>query len=386
VGLPLVNWRFDRILHIVALHAINAAMTLASLVATRLTDTRRPCYKWRGQKALWVKEISVVTGLHRRRSYAAIDLGTNNCRLLVARPDGDSFRVIDAYSRIVRLGEGVAGSQRLSDRAMDRTVEALKVCADKIARHHCWEVRCVATAACRGAINAGGFIERVRHETGLRLDIIDAAEEADLALAGCRSLMAADSATTLVFDIGGGSTEISMARHQPGRGHMLANYASFPVGVVNFAERFGGVNVDNDTYWRMVASATELMRPFQDAISAELQGGYRLLGTSGTVTTLAGVYLDLVRYDRHAVDGVTMPAARMTEISEHLRKLDMNGRAAHPCVGPGRADLVVGGCAILQAILDLWPAEQITVADRGLREGILLRLMRDDALPVAAGD
>ncbi|WP_417517892.1 Ppx/GppA phosphatase family protein [Minwuia sp.] len=322
----------------------------------------------------------------RRRSYAAIDLGTNNCRLLIARPDGDSFRVIDAYSRIVRLGEGVADSGLLAQEAMDRTIDALKMCADKIARHHCWDVRCVATAACRSAANAPPFVERIRAETGLRMEVIDAAEEAALALAGCRSLISESSETTLVFDIGGGSTEIALAEMTASGEHALSTYRSFPVGVVNFAERFGGVDVDEASYQQMVAAAMEIMAPFRTAHEAALSKGYRLLGTSGTVTTLAGVYLDLVRYDRRAVDGLTMPANRMTEISEHLRCLNLVERAAHPCVGPGRADLVVGGCAILQAILNLWPVEQITVADRGLREGILLQLMNDDALFSAAGD
>ncbi|WP_416897483.1 MAG: Ppx/GppA phosphatase family protein [Minwuia sp.] len=320
----------------------------------------------------------------RRRSYAAIDLGTNNCRLLVARPEGKGFRVVDAYSRIVRLGEGVAETGRLAEPAMTRTVEALAVCADKIARNHCWDVRCVATAACRSAENAPEFVERVKRATGLRLEIIDAAEEAALALAGCRSLMQGQAETTLVFDIGGGSTEIALAESMPMGEHRLSTYQSFPVGVVNFAERFGGVHVDDQAYSAMVRSAEEMMRPFRTAQEQLLQSGYRLLGTSGTVTTLAGVYLELVRYDRQAVDGLTMPADRMTEISDHLRQLSLSERAAHPCVGAGRADLVVGGCAILQAILNLWPAEEITVADRGLREGILLQLMQNDAQPAAA--
>lgn len=322
----------------------------------------------------------------RRRSYAAIDLGTNNCRLLIARPDGDGFRVTDAYSRIVRLGEGVGESRRLGEPAMARTIEALKVCADKIARHHCWDVRCVATAACRSALNAGEFIERVKRETGLRLEIIEASEEAALALAGCKSLLLGQPEPTLVFDIGGGSTELALAEPSGGGEHHLVRYASYPIGVVNFAERFGGVDVDDATYRRMVAASEEAIMDFRMETRAVMEGPFRLLGTSGTVTTLAGVFLDLVRYDRTAVDGLTMPAARMTEISDHLRRLTLKERAAHPCVGSGRADLVVGGCAILQAILNLWPVQEITVADRGLREGILLELMDADAPLLAAGD
>ncbi|MEC9348017.1 MAG: Ppx/GppA phosphatase family protein [Pseudomonadota bacterium] len=324
----------------------------------------------------------------RERSYAALDLGTNNCRLLIARPAGAGFRVVDAFSRIVRLGEGVARSGMLDQAAMDRTIDALKICADKIARHGVWDLRCVATAACRSAANATEFVERARRETGLRIEVIDAAEEAALALSGCMSLLDGHDGPALVFDIGGGSTELALAERRPGRRHELTRFASFPVGVVNFAEDFGGVDVDDSTYDAMVEKARHIMAPF----AAETRAGLDLdrlmvVGTSGTVTTLAGVFLDLVRYDRSAVDGLTVPSRRLREIADHLKTLPLAGRARHPCVGPGRADLVIGGCAILQAVMDLWPVDELTVADRGLREGILLGLMEHDTAPkLAAGD
>lgn len=323
----------------------------------------------------------------RERCYAAVDLGTNNCRLLIAQPAGQSFRVVDAYSRIVRLGEGVAASGQLHEAAIDRTIDALKICADKIARRGVWDLRCVATAACRAADNAGGFVERVRRETGLRIDVIDAEEEATLALSGCMSLLRGHEGPALVFDIGGGSTEFALAQPQDGRTHRLSRFATFPVGVVNFAEDFGGDVVDDVTYAAMVTRARNVFAGFAASISGSFDlNALKLVGTSGTVTTLAGVFLNLVRYDRSAVDGLSIPALQMTEISGHLQRLSLTERAEHPCVGPGRADLVIGGCAILQAILDLWPVKDITLADRGLREGILLRLMREDAALLAAGD
>ncbi|WP_281017738.1 MULTISPECIES: Ppx/GppA phosphatase family protein [unclassified Minwuia] len=323
----------------------------------------------------------------RERCYAAVDLGTNNCRLLIAQPSGDSFRVVDAYSRIVRLGEGVAASGHLHEAAIDRTIDALKICADKIARRGVWDLRCVATAACRAAGNAEGFVDRVRRETGLRIDVIDAEEEATLALSGCMSLLSGHEGPALVFDIGGGSTEFALAQPHEGRSHRLSRFATFPVGVVNFAEDFGGDIVDDETYAAMVARAREIFSGFANSVASDFDlNALKLVGTSGTVTTLAGVFLNLVRYDRAAVDGLSIPSRRMTEISGHLQRLSLTERAEHPCVGPGRADLVIGGCAILQAILDLWPVPDITVADRGLREGILLRLMREDAALMAAGD
>lgn len=330
-----------------------------------------------------------IGGLDRRRerSYAALDLGTNNCRLLIARPAPGGFRVVDAFSRIVRLGEGVARTGLLDPVAMDRTVDALKICADKIARHGVWDLRCVATAACRAAGNATAFIERARRETGLRIDVIDASEEAALALSGCMSLLDRHDGPALVFDIGGGSTELALADIRPGRRHELVSFASLPVGVVNFAEDFGGVDVDDATYEAMVARARDAFAAFAARTRAGLDlERLMVVGTSGTVTTLAGVFLDLARYDRAAVDGLTVPSRRLREIADHLKTLPLSGRARHPCVGPGRADLVIGGCAILQAVMDLWPVERLTVADRGLREGILLGLMAQDDTPsLAAG-
>ncbi len=323
----------------------------------------------------------------RERSYAAVDLGTNNCRLLIAQPAGGSFRVVDAYSRIVRLGEGVAAHGMLHEDAMQRTIDALKICADKIARRGVWDLRCVATAACRAADNSTAFVERVRAETGLRIDVIDAEEEATLALAGCMSLLSNHPGPALVFDIGGGSTEFALAHPVAGRTHSLSRFATFPVGVVNFAEDFGGDVVDDATYAAMVDRARTIFADFARSTAGQFTlDDLKLVGTSGTVTTLAGVFLNLIRYDRAAVDGLSIPSLKMTEISDHLQHLSLSERAEHPCVGPGRADLVIGGCAILQAILDLWPVRDITVADRGLREGILLRLMREDAALLAAGD
>lgn len=328
-----------------------------------------------------------VEGRRRDRAFAAIDLGTNNCRLLIAQAHDDGFRVIDAFSRIVRLGEGVAATGVLGAAAMDRTIEALRVCADKIARRGVWDLRCVATAACRIAANADAFVERARRETGLRIDVISAEEEARLALAGCMSLLEAHDGPALVFDIGGGSTEFALAERVPGLGHRLSRFATFPIGVVNYAESFGGPQIDAETYALMVEGARQVIGSFAEEIGRSADcAGLKLVGTSGTVTTLAGVFLDLVRYDRAVVDGLSVPAARLTTIAERLRAMSLEERAAHPCIGPGRADLVVGGCAILQAIIDLWPTESITVADRGLREGILLALMRRNAELAAAGD
>ncbi len=316
-----------------------------------------------------------------RHTYAAIDLGTNNCRLLVARPAAEGFRVVDAFSRIVRLGEGVDGSRRLSAEAMDRTIEALKVCADKMRRRKVTRARCVATAACRKAENCSDFLNRVKKEAGLFLETITAAEEAKLAVAACRPLLAPESRFALVFDIGGGSTELIWARRDTEKGLDPIALTSLPHGVVSIAERHGGGDFSPPQYEALVQKITGELCAFETAndINRRIrEGGVQLIGTSGTVTTLSGVHLGLKKYDRQRVDGLWLSFADARAAAEQLRAMKLEQRAAHPCIGRGRADLVVAGCAILEAIRRTWPIERLRVADRGVREGLLLSLMSWD--------
>lgn len=312
--------------------------------------------------------------------YAALDLGTNNCRLLIARPQGDGFAVIDAFSRIVRLGEGLASSGRLSDAAIERTIAALKICADKLKRRNVTLSRAVATEACRRASNGAEFIARAYAETGILLDVITAEEEARLAVLGCHALIEPGEDPALIFDIGGGSTELVLVDTR-GPDPKVLDWHSAPWGVVSLTESAGhgdGPEGRAAAYARMRALVTESMAPF----AARLPRGIavpRLLGTSGTVTTLASVHLGLSHYDRAQVDGLIVPASAMRRISTELAEMDLRQRAQLPCIGSERADLVVAGCAILETILDLWPAERLGIADRGIREGILRRLMGNGA-------
>ncbi|WP_414712215.1 Ppx/GppA phosphatase family protein [Sphingomonas sp.] len=311
------------------------------------------------------------------RHFAALDLGTNNCRLLIARPQGAGFAVIDAFSRIVRLGEGLATSGELSDAAIDRTIAALRVCADKLRRRNVALARSVATEACRRASNGPEFIARVRAETGIMLDIISAEEEARLAVLGCHALIEPGDGPALVFDIGGGSTELVLVDNRDPVPRVL-DWHSAPWGVVSLSETSAiGAAPDESLmahYDRMRALVAESFAPFAARVGRP-RGVPRLLGTSGTVTTLASVHLGLSAYDRSAIDGLIVPAHAMRSVSQRLAGLAVAERAKVPCIGPERADLVVAGCAILEAILDLWPAERLGIADRGIREGILRRLM-----------
>ncbi len=321
---------------------------------------------------------------HPGEAYAALDLGTNNCRLLIARPSGRDFTVIDAFSRVVKLGEGLATSGRLSDKAMDRTLAALTICADKLQRRNVRLARSVATEACRRASNGPAFIERVRRETGIALDIISAEEEARLAVLGCHILLEAGDGPAMIFDIGGGSTELVLVEAGGGteasRVPRILDWQSVPWGVVSLTDTVGHNEEGEDAriarYARMRELVSGSFAPFAARV-AEAAGmdDIRLLGTSGTVTTLASLYLELPSYDRRAVDGLIVPAPAMRDISARLSVMTPYERSTLPCIGQDRADLVVAGCAILESILDLWPARRLGVADRGIREGILRSLM-----------
>ena len=323
-----------------------------------------------------------------RQAYAAIDLGTNNCRLLIARPSGENFAIVDAFSRVVRLGEGLAQTGELSQAAMDRALGALHVCADKLRRRNVHLARSVATEACRQASNGDLFIARVRRETGISLDVISTREEARLAVLGCHILLEPGNGPAMIFDIGGGSTEVVLIESTDTVPDIL-DWQSVPWGVVSLTEIFGPEADDRAgrelRYAAMRNRVTASFASFaqRTADSGKLaQGGpalgggmLRLLGTSGTVTTLASLHLDLPQYDRRAVDGLIVPAASMRSISAQLSSMSMAERQQLPCIGRERADLVVAGCAILEAILDLWPADRLGVADRGIREGILRSLI-----------
>ena len=317
--------------------------------------------------------------------FAALDLGTNNCRLLVAVPGRPGqFRVIDAFSRIVRLGEGLTANGRLSDAAMDRAVEALKVCGDKLRSRSIEKARLVATEACRSAGNGAEFLARVKTETGLTLEIIDRQTEARLAVSGCGSLVERDTEGVVLFDIGGGSSEIALIDVRGQRSPRLASHivawTSLPVGVVSLAEKFGGREVTRETFGAMIDHVKSLLDGFagRDRLDHLMNGGkFHLLGTSGTVTTLAGVHLDLERYDRRRVDGLWMDGVNVDRMVEKLLGWDFQQRVGNACIGADRADLVLAGCAILEAIRGVWPSNRLRVADRGLREGILSELMGD---------
>jgi exopolyphosphatase/guanosine-5'-triphosphate,3'-diphosphate pyrophosphatase len=312
--------------------------------------------------------------------YAALDLGTNNCRLLIACPHGDSFRVVDSFSRIIRLGEGISATGNISEAAIERAIAALSICRDKIQSRKAKRLRLIATEACRAAANADGFRNRVAAETGIELEVIDRETEAALAVIGCSPLVDPRGRGAILFDIGGGSTEL--VRLERDRANPLAEprskaWMSIPMGVVTLAERFGGRDVTRVAYAQMVEAVARHVAPFAAEHGRDI-GDMHLLGTSGTVTTLAGIHLNLARYDRRRVDGIWMDDAEITATIERLLAMSYQQRAGNHCISVDRADLVLAGCAILDAIRTAFPLPRLRVADRGLREGMLVEMMRED--------
>jgi len=310
---------------------------------------------------------------------AVLDLGSNNCRLLVARPTGSGeFRILDSFSRIVRLGEGVAQTGQLSEAAIARTLSALSACAEHIRASDVTHIRAIATAAARGARNSDELIARARAETGIALEVVTEEEEARLAAIGCAPLIGSRYRGALVFDIGGGSTEIIWMRREPGEEAQTLFSSSTPVGVVTLAEDLAHAAMDSASFdamrARMIARFA-LVREKMDAIRAFGRDEHHLLGTSGTVTTLAAIAMGLNRYIRSRVDASWHDSEEILGVVDRLIGLDHAGRAAIGVIGTDRADLVLPGCAIFAAIHALWPCAQLRVADRGLREGMLRELM-----------
>lgn len=316
-------------------------------------------------------------------AYAAIDLGTNNCRMLVARPFKESFRVVDSFSRIVRLGEGVAANGRLSEEAIRRTVNALKVCHAKIKQTGARRIRSVATEACRRAENGDEFLARVKDEACLDLEAISSQEEAELTLTGCAPLLDQQRPNALVFDIGGGSTEVVWIDATHPSGPKARDVISLPHGVVTLTEDYEGQTDADQSYEDIVDLIDRSLGAFDErnGISKAVAAGQvQMLGTSGTVTTLAAMHLQLRRYDRSRIDGLSLRFDDICDVVSYLGTLDHDQRLQHPCIGPRRGDLIMAGCAVLDAVCRRWPVGSLVVADRGIREGILLNLMLEDGL------
>ncbi len=334
--------------------------------------------------------------------YAALDLGTNSCRMLIAEPTGNQFKVVDSFSKSVQLGAGLEHSGKLSRSSIHRTIQALRVCRQKLKRHRVKNMRLVATEACRRASNGADFMARVKRETGLSLDIIEPQEEAQLAVVSCAPLVEPNTDQLLVVDIGGGSTELvwidltrvpchervqSIMRMHLGfqsPGHdgaaKVVDWISVPLGVATLRDQFNDVEDDAARFalmsWFFEENLAEFA-PYKDEVPRE---GFQIVGTSGTVTTVAASHLGLKRYDRNKVDGLTMTSDEIDAVIRRYLTLGEAGRRKDPRIGQDRQALIMSGSAILQALLRCWPTDRLSVADRGLREGMLYAQMAADGV------
>ena len=327
----------------------------------------------------------------RRRKpqyFGAIDLGTNNCRLLVARSMPDGFKVVDSFSKVVRLGKGLASTGRLSDESMDMAVDAIGVCAAKMKRKSVTRWRCIATQACRAADNGDEFLARVKKETGLTFETISPRVEARLSVMGVLNIIDMNKDVALVIDIGGGSTELSWVDVRkmrddktPTRLHRppISAWVSLPVGVVNLSEMYPEDHDDRaGWYAKMKAHVLdEIQKQNRDKqfTNTFKDGNGHMVGTSGTVTSLASVMMGLPHYQRDKIDGIWVDGPAIIETAKGLAHMPLSQRQLEPCIGEDRATMITAGCAILDVVYDLWPSQKIRVADRGLREGMLMGLM-----------
>ncbi|MGR3501217.1 Ppx/GppA phosphatase family protein [Pseudaestuariivita sp.] len=335
--------------------------------------------------------------------YAALDLGTNSCRMLIAQPKGNQFHVVDSFSKSVQLGSGLEGSGRLSRASMSRTVHAMRICQQKLRRHRVKRMRLVATEACRRARNAKEFLAYVKRETDLGLQIIEPEEEARLAVISCAPLVSTKTEQLLVVDIGGGSTELvwidlsgvpahdrpkSIMRlhagfHTPDSPFPAAkvvDWISVPLGVATLRDQFSDVSDDAARYALMSWYFEENLSDFTPYGDEQARAGFQIVGTSGTVTTVAASHLGLKRYDRTKVDGLRMTSAQIEAVIRDYLELGPAGRRRDPRIGQDRQALIMSGAAILQALLRLWPTDRLSVADRGLREGLLYAQMCADGV------
>ncbi|OHC54665.1 MAG: exopolyphosphatase [Rhodobacterales bacterium RIFCSPHIGHO2_02_FULL_62_130] len=333
--------------------------------------------------------------------YAAVDLGTNSCRMLIAQPRGSQFSVVDSFSKTVQLGVGLEASGRLSRASMGRTMQALRICQKKIEQHGVKRMRLVATEACRRAKNSREFMKQVRRETGLQVEIIAAEEEARLAVISCAPLVSAKTEQLLVVDIGGGSTELVwvdlsgvapddrarsiMRLHrgfsgQPEGGARVVDWISVPLGVATLKDQFQDVEDDGARFALMSWFFEENLSSFSPYNSAQAREGFQIIGTSGTVTTVAASYLGLRRYDRTKVDGLQMTSDQIDLVIRDYLSLGPEGRRTDPRIGRDRHTLIMSGAAILQALMRIWPTDRLSVADRGLREGLLYAQMSADGV------
>ncbi|MES0370726.1 MAG: Ppx/GppA phosphatase family protein [Mariprofundaceae bacterium] len=309
--------------------------------------------------------------------HASIDVGSNTLRLLIARPVPNSpntataqaWEIIDYRHLITRLGEGLHESGRLSDAAMERTLQALQLFKSVIDHHQVAseQLRATATAAVREAKNGTLFQQQAEKKTGIHLSIIDGEEEAKLSLLGASSVLHEEtSSDMLLFDIGGGSTEFVRSKNSS-----AIDAISCKLGVVRLVEaHLHSDPPSTEDYLTMKKAAhdhLEMVAEHWRKISGSAPKS--LVGTAGTVTTLAAVQMNLVPYDPEQVNNHQISHENFISLRNHLLNLNHEQRQNIPAIEPGRADLIIAGLAIIEAIMEKWGYKSLITVDAGLLEG-----------------
>lgn len=307
---------------------------------------------------------------------AAIDLGTRNCRLIIAKHHGGQIEIVDLFSRFVCLGEGVAQSRRLGRKAMERTITVLKQCAKRLSHYPNVVFSGVTTDAVRRAENAQSFLRRVARETGLKLEMIDEKEEAYYEVLGCARVLDMRKKRHIIFDIGGGSSEIILCSLDQEKRVRIDEMLSLPYGVVNLYESVDKLTFTS--YTSIVEEVQNLCRRFLVAHLGDLASqdvsAFQVIGTSGTTTTVAAMHHNLKMYDRERVDGTSLCFEDVQKVIHYVQSLSPAERRSNAFCGHVEDDLVLTGFAILEGILRAVPCMYFTVTDAGVRDGLIRTL------------
>lgn len=295
---------------------------------------------------------------------AAIDLGTNTARLLIAETDGETITPILVKRHITRLGGGFTREQGLSIEARERTLAAMRDFAKEMAAHRVTALRAVATSAVRDAKNGREFCAEVFDEAGIKLEVIDGHEEGLLTLKGVFCGIDDKRGDFLVFDIGGGSTEYTLSS-----GEEMRFTRSLPLGVVRLTEGKGSVAEMEEKIDRELSGLLEEME--REGMRVE-PGRCTLVGTAGTATTVAAIDLEMTDYDYRRVNNHAVSLERIRAIFAKLLPLSPSERLQVAGLEKGREDLIIAGLVLMIRTMETFGIDRLKVNDFGLLEGILL--------------
>ena len=302
--------------------------------------------------------------IKKQNRFAAIDLGSTNCRLVIVDIIEDKYKIICSFSEILNLGRNLSFSNEFNDEIIEKTIEIFKIISQKLKYYNVLSYRCVATEACRQSINSDELVKRIHERTNIEIEIIPSKEEARLCLKSCLNHNVNLNDFNLVFDIGGGSTEIII--FDSIYSNKDFDFLSIPIGVINFSEKVSLFKTEK------VLGQLEKQMMFFSKKKKIHNEPISIIGSCGTVTTLCAIHLKLNYYQKSLVDNTLLEIEDLKQTCNFVKRLSSEEKEKHPCIGPQRINLLDNGILILEKILESWPVKRILVSDRGLREGIIL--------------